>query len=128
MRSIRTERVDKEMVSPCTNPFIVSATEDANLGFGDIRYVDVGIRYYFPDDIVPNVEMLIPGLVCLGKSQGAVDGALNLIVICCAVKVTIGRMQQVAKITLHKMEAEHVRFVQFDDGKRMVFGGAEKCK
>lgn len=128
MRTIRLEKIDKEIVLPNTNPFVLSATEDSNMGFGDIRYVDTGIRFYFPEDIVPHVEMLIPGLVYIGKSQGEVDGGLQLIVICCAVKATIGRMQKIAKMTLRKMEVESVRFVQFDDGKRMIFGGSEKCK
>lgn len=128
MRTIRLEKTDKEIALPSTNPFILSATEDSNMGFGDIRYIDTGIRFYFPEDVVPYVEMLIPGLAYIGKSQGEVDGDLKLIVICCAMKATIGRMQQVAKITLRKMEVESVRFVQFDDGKRMVFGGAERCK
>jgi hypothetical protein len=104
------------------------STEDANFYFGDIRYVKTGLRFYFPGDVQRSLKSLVPGMAILDSTQPEVDGCFQLIVLCCAVEVRIGRGQRVASLSLFEMQPMAVRFAEFSEGKRVICGGAETAE
>jgi len=125
MRTIRLEKTDKGMLPPNGNPISLQSMEDVNLGFGDIRYVKTGIRFYFPRDIQKMIESTIPGLFVLGVAQQEPDGCLQVVVCCCAVTIRIGRSQKIANMTLFEMSPLAIRFAEFDAGTRVIRGAPE---
>jgi hypothetical protein len=128
MRTIRLERIDKEIPQPDRNPIVLHSTEDANLYLGDIRYIKTGFRFYFPADIQRNIKSSVPGMVILDSTQPEVEGCFQLIVLCCAVEVRIGRGQPVANLSLFEIEPMVVRFAEFVEGKRVICGGAVEAR
>jgi hypothetical protein len=118
------------MPLPTENPVVLHAAEDSNMSFGDIRYIKTGIRFYIPDmGIEKTFKSRILGLVVLDSQQNAMDGDLQLIVLCCGMSVRIGRMQPVADMKLFEMKPVPIRFAAYsDEGKRLVFGRGEKVE
>ena len=127
MRTIRLERVDKEMPLPDRNPITLFAVAEANMVFGDIRYLKTGLNFYFPEDVQRNFSSLIPGMVILDHIQ-PLESCLQLIVLCCGMEVRIGRMQKIAAIHLFELQPMAVRFAEFVAGKRTICGGAEPIR
>jgi hypothetical protein len=128
MKTIRLEKIDREIPLPTGNPFLLHAIEESVFNFGDIRYVRTGLKFFLPADFTLRVEMLIHGLQFLGEEKHQPEGDFTLVVLCCGMKVSIGRMQHIAQVHLYEQKHDPVRFAEFTEGKRVIVGGAEQVE
>jgi hypothetical protein len=129
MRTIRIDKIDKEMITPESNPMVLHSAEDYNFDFGGIRYIKTGLRFYFPADIQRFYSSVVPGIVILDAQQSNIDGDLQFVVLCVSMSASIKRMQPFVSVSFCQMNPCPIRFAEYsEEGKRFVFGRRENIE